>query len=647
MRRWRLSGLVMMTFGVMVGAAGALAQSESKNPSLPQASLRKTALPEAVANDNRTAAGELKNNVLELKLEMREAVWYPEEESGGHRDAFVFAESGHAPQTPGPLIRVAQGTEIHASIRNTLPLAAKIYGLHRHPGDANDALNVAPGETREVRFTAGQPGTYLYWATTANHSLEDRDGAESLLDGAFVVDAPGAQVDDRVFVLGIWKKGNVPGDGEEITGINGKAWPHGERVTYTAGDTIHWRVIDPTFSPHGMHLHGFFFTVDGVGDGESYTRYSEEQRRTVVTELIDVGHTFELTWKPERTGNWLFHCHMVAHMSPSEALHPPANTAGDAAEHDHNILMAGLVVGITILPNANAKAAVVSNIAARKLKLVISDNAGKIPLYKVAVIDPAHPAVAAAAGTEAAPSFLGPPIVLTRGEATEIEVKNQMKEPTAIHWHGMEIESYYDGVAGWTGSGKQTTPAIAPGGSFVARMTPPRAGTFIYHTHWHDAGQLLNGIYGPLIVLEPGEKYDPSHDRTFVFSSGKYAPFGYLMLINGVPEPERLELHSGERYRLRMINITDDLVDLRVRLTSSDKPVQWKIVAKDGADLPAAQLKFSAADMPITVGETYDVEYEAKDAGEASLQIWEVSYPTLVVVPLRFSAVVGASSGVH
>jgi FtsP/CotA-like multicopper oxidase with cupredoxin domain len=487
----------------------------------------------------------------------------------------------------------------------------------------------------------------VYWATTANHSLEDRDQAETLLDGAFVVDAPGAKVDDRVFVLGIWKKGNVPGDGEEIAGINGKAWPHGESVTYTEGETIHWRVIDPSFSEHAMHMHGFYFTVDGVGDGESYTRYSAEQRRTVVTELINVGHAFELTWTPERTGNWLFHCHMVSHMTPSEALHPPA-AAASYTEHDHSMLMAGLVVGITILPNANAnaKAAAVSTSAARKLQLVISDNAGKIPLYKLEVNDPAHPATPAPAGAGAAPSFLGPPIVLTRGEATEIEIKNRMTQPTSIHWHGMELESYYDGVAGWTGSRQQTTPAVAPGGSFAARMTPRRAGTFIYHTHWHDATQLLNGVYGPLIVLEPGEKYDTAHDRTFVFSSGKYAPFGYLMLINGVPEPERLELHSGERYRLRLINITDDLVDLRVRLTSNDKPVQWKVVAKDGANLPAAQVKFCEADMPITVGETYDVEYEAKDAGEASLQIWEVSYPVLVTVPLRFSAA-GSGGGVN
>jgi FtsP/CotA-like multicopper oxidase with cupredoxin domain len=623
-----------MILGV-VRAAGAFAQNAPK-----------VALPVAVANDNRAPGGVVKNNILELQLEMREAVWYPEEEGGGHRDIYVFAESGRAPQTPGPLIRVTQGTEIHASIRNTLPLAAKIYGLHRHPGDAQDALSVATGDTREVRFTAGEPGTYMYWATTANHSLEDRDQAESLLHGAFVVDAPGAKADDRVFVIGVWKKGNVPGDGEEIAGINGKAWPHGEHVTYTAGDTIHWRVIDPSFSPHGMHMHGFYFTVDGVGDGESYRRYSAEQRRTVVTELIDIGHAFEMTWKPERGGNWLFHCHMVSHMSPSEALHPPAAVPASHTDPDHSMLMAGLVVGITILPQADAKPAVVSTSAARKMQLVISDNAGKIPLYKLDVNDPAHPAAPAPAGTEAAPRFLGPPIVLTRGEATEIEIKNEMKQPTAIHWHGMELESYYDGVAGWTGSGKQTTPAVAPGGTFVARMTPARAGTFIYHTHWHDATQLLNGVYGPLIVLEAGEKYDTSHDRTFVFSSGKYAPFGYLMLINGVPEPERLELHSGERYRLRMINITDDLVDLRVRLTSNDKPVQWKIVAKDGADLPAGQVKFSAADMPITVGETYDVEYEAKEAGEASLQIWEVSYPTLVTVPLRFSAAWSAR-GVH
>lgn len=178
-----------------------------------------------------------------------------------------------------------------------------------------------------------------------------------------------------------------------------------------------------------------------------------------------------------------------------------------------------------------------------------------------------------------------------------------------------------------------------PWNVFVARMTPPRAGTFIYyHTHWHDEKQLLNGLYGPLIVLEPGQKYDPEHDRTFVFSMGNYVPFGFLLLVNGHPEPDPIELHAGTRYRLRLINITDNGADLRVRLTNKDVPVQWKVIAKDGADLPPAQVRSSRADMGITVGETYDVEYRAETPGLADLEIWQPSFPTPVTLPLKFVA---------
>ena len=48
---------------------------------------------------------------------------------------------------------------------------------------------------------------------------------------------------------------------------------------------------------------------------------------------------------------------------------------------------------------------------------------------------------------------------------------------------------------------------------FVVKFTPPRAGTFIYHTHWHDDAQLAGGLYGPLVVVEPGERYDPETDH--------------------------------------------------------------------------------------------------------------------------------------
>ncbi len=132
-------------------------------------------LPLVMANDNRTSAGQLENGVLELRLEPRRGCWYPEDENGDHRDIYAFAQEGHLPQSSGPLIRVLQGTQIHATIHNTLALEARIYGLHRHPGDPNDVLRLAPGEKRELHFLAGEPGTYQYWATTSGNPQELRD----------------------------------------------------------------------------------------------------------------------------------------------------------------------------------------------------------------------------------------------------------------------------------------------------------------------------------------------------------------------------------------------------------------------------------------------------------------------------------------
>ena len=107
-------------------------------------------------------------------------------------------------------------------------------------------------------------------------------------------------------------------------------------------------------------------------------------------------------------------------------------------------------------------------------------------------------------------------IVLRRDEPVEITLVNRLAEATAIHWHGIELDSYYDGVHGWSGIDRRVTPMIEPGGSFVVRFTPPRAGTFIYHTHLHDYRQLTSGLYGPLIVTDADETFDPATDHVIV-----------------------------------------------------------------------------------------------------------------------------------
>ena len=78
---------------------------------------------------------------------------------------------------------------------------------------------------------------------------------------------------------------------------------------------------------------------------------------------------------------------------------------------------------------------------------------------------------------------------------------NELAEPTAVHWHGIELESYFDGVAGFSGDAQRISPLIAPRDSFEARFTPPRAGTFIYHTHVDEERQQPAGLAGPIVVL--------------------------------------------------------------------------------------------------------------------------------------------------
>ena len=428
-----------------------------------------------VANGNHTPAGQLRNGALRLQLDLRAGRWYPENEGGPYRDIYTFAETGHAPQNPGPLIRVPQGTRLQVSVHNDLPLAATVHGLHSHPGDANDSVRLAPGESRTLEFVAGVPGTYLYWASTSGKAITDRSEAETGLSGAFIVDPPGAMPDDRIYVIGLWSD---PDHDQQIATLNGKSWPYTDHLSYRVGETVRWRIVNGSFDPHAMHLHGFYFDVDGAGDGDSYQQYSGDDRRHVVTEQIDPGHAYDMTWTPERQGNWLFHCHMVIHMSVPEALHPKEPMSATQAAHDHSAGMAGLVIGISVQPAAGAPASAptAAAIASHQLQLVIADNPEKVPLYRLDVNDPRMPPKP---GEQPGPTLLGPPIVLTRGESAAIEVRNLTGNPTAIHWHGIELESYYDGVPGWTGSGGQTTPAITPGGSFVAHMTPPH----VRHLH--------------------------------------------------------------------------------------------------------------------------------------------------------------------
>ena len=275
--------------------------------------------------------------------------------------------------------------------------------------------------------------------------------------------------------------------------------------------------------------------------------------------------------------------------------------------------MAGLVLGITVLRRPGESAPPKPPKPRRRIELVIGNQQGGVNPrgYSVREDGKSNPAVSAP----------GPALVLTRGVPVAIRVINRLNEPTSVHWHGIELQSYYDGVPGWTGFEKQVTPMIQPGKSFDVYFNPPRAGTFIYHTHMNDLSQLSSGLYGPIIVLSPGETYHPETDKVFIISRNGMRVDGHL-LLNGSTTPPPQQWHAGLKYRLRFINISPNNTVI-VSLTRKSSPIAWTPLAKDGADLPPEQAPTGPASFLIAPGETYDfqVHPEGSDDIEMTLNL--------------------------
>ncbi len=556
------------------------------------------------ANDNTRLSGRLQGDVLHLRLVAEIGRWSPEGPQGDSHEVAAFGEEGAELSAPGPLIRVREGTTVVVTLRNTLRSALTVHGLCARPGPC-EPVSVASGASHEMRFDLTAPGTYFYWGTSGHETLATRRASDTQLGGAIVVDPREGSAKDRIFVISTLGEPPPPpkarASESDVFAINGLSWPHTERLDHKVGDRVRWRIINLSFTSHPMHLHGFYFVVEATGDIASERRLIPDQQRTGVTEYINIGRTFIMSWTPETPGNWLFHCHMTPHISgPEHSAHASHGTDHSAGG------MAGLVLGIHV--TGARKMASPDRRAPRKLSMIMREEPnryGKQSGYRVDLEGIEAPRINPS-------SVPGPVLVLTRGEPVEITLVNQMTEPTAIHWHGIELESFYDGVPGWGGEPGNITPSIDPGESFVAKFTPPRAGTFIYHTHWHKDAQLSGGLYGALIVLEPGERYDPDTDHIFIISLDGLANENVRepIVLNGSATPMPVVMRAGVPNRLRLINITVSNSALSALLFSRLDQMIWKPVAKDGAALPPQQTAMRPARQLVSVGETYDFEIQ-------------------------------------
>jgi manganese oxidase len=641
--------------GVLLATTSPSAPSpHAPSPSAPDHAARRAATggpasatrsaPETIApNDNRRPGGRLAAGTLAIDLEARRGTWYPEGPRGRGLEVAAWAEVGKPLQNPGPLIRVATGTIVQATLRNALDRPLVVFGFGA--GGRSDSVVVAAGETARVSFTAQTPGTYYYAGKTSRGPIESRAGGDSQLNGAIVVEPPNASLgavdaaNDRVFVMSWFftlDSTSATGLGHGTMAINGLSWPHTERIDLVQGDSVRWRVVNLSGSDHPMHLHGFYFRVDAKGDGRVDTTYAPASRRLAVTELMIPAYTMTLAWAPTRPGNWIFHCHYSSHVSHLVSLDSDRGTfnehgaASHAADAPHQ--MFGLVLGIRVAPRSTTVAAAPAARVERPIRILVRERAN------VYGANPGFSFVEGGSADDASGALPIParPLVLTKDEPVAVTIVNRSTHPATIHWHGIELESYPDGVPGWSGEGARILPHISAGDSMTVHFTPPRAGTFMYHSHFDEMNQINSGLYGPIIVVDRGERFDPETDHVFMVGNGGptrnviRGPFP--LLLNGQAAPAPIELKAGVSHRFRFINISDDFPTM-IGMFDGERPITWRFVAKDGATLPPNQAITRPARLVFDPGEIYDFTYTPPAAGELRLRFGHFDVPGIPPFP--------------
>ncbi|MBA2292917.1 MAG: multicopper oxidase domain-containing protein [Gemmatimonadales bacterium] len=603
--------------------------------------------PLATINQNRAPAGSFANGTLTLALDVVETAWRAE----GPNDPVVrilgLAEAGKAPSVPGPLLRAPVGTTVRLTLRNRSDSALIFSGFRQGLTAKADTLQLAAGATREVTFTLSKVGTFFYWGVLNGlTNWRERDWLDSQLTGAFVVDPAGTAFGagrDQVMLVTEWFLPYQDRPFESVLVFNGQAWPHNDRLTLVQNDSVHWRLINAAAVEHPMHLHGFYFRVTRQGMDRTDSAITPGYQALQNMQVMPIGGTMSISWVPTTPGNWVFHCHFASHVgdhvslrgSPDAHVHGAAEAKGGGhAPGGHE--MRGLVIGMHVTPAPGyhepvvAKRRVIDLFAQKKPKALMGGQTAFGFTMQHGDSAPARDSV----------QIPGPLLELKRGEPVRIVVHNTMDEATGVHWHGLEIESYPDGVPGLSGMGDKIMPPIEPGGTFAAEFTPPRSGTFPYHAHLHELRQIGSGLYGAIIVSD-GPR-DLARDHLIVAGGGGLPVFEKaaspdFLLVNGRVSPRPITMTVGDTNRIRLVSIHADWI-LKFRMGDDSTVARWTPLARDGADLPATLRVSRPASIEMGPGETADFTYVPMHVGEQALEVWLMPNGTRTVVPIVVKA---------
>ena len=211
--------------------------------------------------------------------------------------------------------------------------------------------------------------------------------------------------------------------------------------------------------------------------------------------------------------------------------------------------------------------------------------------------------------------YPGPLIEVSRGSEIMVRFTNHLSDATSIHWHGIRLKNAFDGV-----------DEVSDAFTYMLRF--PDAGIFWYHPHIREDIQQALGLYGNILVRQPGAKIPANREQILMLQDllvgdpglipwGRESPthalmgrFGNVFLVNGQPG-YRLSVRRGEVVRFYLTNASSART-----LNLSFPGARMKLVAADAGPFEREAWVESVV---IAPAERYVVDVRFEHTGSTAL----------------------------
>ncbi|HLG12557.1 MAG TPA: multicopper oxidase domain-containing protein [Dehalococcoidia bacterium] len=193
----------------------------------------------------------------------------------------------------------------------------------------------------------------------------------------------------------------------------------------------------------------------------------------------------------------------------------------------------------------------------------------------------------------------GPILRATEGETVRIIVKNNLKESTSVHWHGLYVPNNMDGVP------YINQEPIKTGETFTYEFTLRNSGTHMYHSHHNSLDQVNRGLLGAFIVDPRDPSTYPAYDREHIMVLNDLS-LGFTINGKSFPATDAVVAKRGERVLIRYLN--EGVMNHPMHLHG----MPMLVFAKDGWPINPPQL---CDTLDVAPGNRYDVIVEATEPG--------------------------------